>query len=321
MTVVAAHEEVLMLRGSQGPMVGILHRPVGPQLAACVVVAGQPQTRVGSHRVFVRLARGLAGNGIAVLRFDCSGWGDSPGGARPFEQSTSDIAAAVEALAAIQPPGTPLALVGLCDGATAAALALDDLAVRGIRCSALTLVNPWVRSESTRAESLARTYYARKAFDLATVRRIMRGELRLRAVAAGVRDWIATSRQARRSSAAASNAPSGAKPGAPSAATAGATSATPAAAIVDAGGTADLPTQLREQLERHADIRVSVVLSGRDLTAGEFEALLRRDRRLRQRLQRRGTILRLPEADHMLSDRRHQAEVVSAITGWYRGTA
>jgi exosortase A-associated hydrolase 1 len=290
----ARAEEAVVLSGSHGPMIGILHRCAGTPIAACAMIAGQPQTRVGSHRVFVRLARGLAASGIAVLRFDCSGWGDSPGVARPFEQSAPDIAAAVEALATRLAPGTPLALVGLCDGATAAALALDDLTARGLRLAALTLVNPWVRSEGTREESLARTYYARKAFDVATLQRVLRGELRWRAVFSGIRDWMDASRSARRNAArrkGRGNEGPGAAP--------------------------DLATLLRDRLERHPGVRVSVVLSGRDLTAGEFEALLRRDPRLQRRLRGRDAILRLSEGDHMLSDRSHQAAVVSAIAAWF----
>ncbi|MEQ8659382.1 MAG: hydrolase 1, exosortase A system-associated, partial [Gammaproteobacteria bacterium] len=50
--------------------VGVLHAAAGASATGVVVIVGGPQTRVGSHRQFVLLARRLAAAGYPVLRFD-----------------------------------------------------------------------------------------------------------------------------------------------------------------------------------------------------------------------------------------------------------
>ena len=56
-----------------------------PQTGVLIIVGG-PQYRVGSHRQFVQLARALASNGIATMRFDYTGMGDSQGKKAEFDQ-------------------------------------------------------------------------------------------------------------------------------------------------------------------------------------------------------------------------------------------
>jgi pimeloyl-ACP methyl ester carboxylesterase len=75
--------------------------------------------RVGPHRINVRLARRLADRGIASIRFDLAGHGDSarPAGDHSFEdQAVIDIRSAMDALA-----GTAnvrrFAIFGYCSGA------------------------------------------------------------------------------------------------------------------------------------------------------------------------------------------------------------
>jgi pimeloyl-ACP methyl ester carboxylesterase len=64
-------------------LLGILHAPAivrsGTTGTGVVIVVGGPQYRGGSHRQFVQLARRLAHEGHAVLRFDVRGMGDSSG--------------------------------------------------------------------------------------------------------------------------------------------------------------------------------------------------------------------------------------------------
>ncbi len=75
--------------------------------------------RVGPHRINVRLARQLASIGIASIRFDLSGYGDSvrPNGEVSFdEQAVLDIRAAMDALA--NHAGVRhFAIFGFCSGA------------------------------------------------------------------------------------------------------------------------------------------------------------------------------------------------------------
>jgi LmbE family N-acetylglucosaminyl deacetylase len=75
---------------------GVLHRPVQPGTRGVVIVVGGPQTRVGSHRQFVLLARALAAAGVAALRFDYRGMGDSSGSVRDFTTIDADIWAGAE---------------------------------------------------------------------------------------------------------------------------------------------------------------------------------------------------------------------------------
>ncbi len=139
---------------------GILSEPAEPSNVGVVIVVGGPQYRAGSHRQFVLLARALAQQGFAVLRFDMRGMGDSEGSAAGFEAVTADIGAAVGALCANAPGVTQVALWGLCDGASAALLYLDaasDPRVRGV-----CLLNPWVRSPESLARVQLRHYYWRR---------------------------------------------------------------------------------------------------------------------------------------------------------------
>jgi hypothetical protein len=91
---------------------------------------------VGPHRLHVKLARHLAAQGVASLRFDFSGLGDSQ---RPVQGAAADLAGAqrdvrdvIDAVTARLGP-VPVALLGLCSGAVhAQATAVADARVRGV---------------------------------------------------------------------------------------------------------------------------------------------------------------------------------------------
>lgn len=91
--------------------------------------------RVGPHRVNVRLARRLAARGIASLRFDLAGHGDSARltGEHSFEaQAVIDIRAAMDALTALSGVAR-IAIFGICSGAYHAyAAALQDERIVGL---------------------------------------------------------------------------------------------------------------------------------------------------------------------------------------------
>lgn len=165
-------------------LVGIHSSPSSATAAAApttgiVIVVGGPQYRAGSHRQFVLLARALAGSGYPVLRFDIAGMGDSEGEQQSFETATDDIRAAVDQLQRHTPSLTKIVLWGLCDGASAALLYLQN--ERDSRVAGLCLLNPWVRS----AESLARTqvkhYYLERLQQRDFWLKLLRGKVAIEA--------------------------------------------------------------------------------------------------------------------------------------------
>jgi len=158
-------------------LLGILHPPA----AACasgtgvLVVVGGPQYRAGSHRQFVALARRLATEGHAVLRFDARGMGDSSGALRSFEHISADIGAALAQLRLRQPQLQRIVLWGLCDGASAALLHLHahpETTVHG-----MCLLNPWVRSETSLARTEIRHYYRQRLLQRSFWAKLLRGQI------------------------------------------------------------------------------------------------------------------------------------------------
>ncbi|QYF92957.1 hydrolase 1, exosortase A system-associated [Massilia sp. PAMC28688] len=120
-------------------LVGIIDVPERPIGRGVLVLTSGSQYRVGSHRHYTLLARLLSPRGIAVMRFDCRGVGDSEGDPRPFGDIHDDIAAAIREFFMQVPELREVVIWGLGDGATAAALYghLDER-VRG-----MVLLNPW----------------------------------------------------------------------------------------------------------------------------------------------------------------------------------
>jgi len=153
-------EQPLFFECAGDELLGILHHPEDQQVRnGVLMVVGGPQYRVGSHRLFVLIARQLADAGIPVFRFDYRGMGDSPGGPLDFEVISDDIRAAADAF--IQHAGgiDGVILWGLCDAATANAFyAIDDDRVVG-----QVALNPWVRTTEGEARTFIKHYYPRRA--------------------------------------------------------------------------------------------------------------------------------------------------------------
>jgi exosortase A-associated hydrolase 1 len=125
-----------------------------------IVIVGGPQYRAGSHRQFVLLSRALAAGGYPVLRFDYRGMGDSNGATRDFNDVSSDIGAAIDAMQQHLSSVSEVALWGLCDGASAALLYCDE--TNDARVRGLCLLNPWVRSEASLARAHVKHYYTQR---------------------------------------------------------------------------------------------------------------------------------------------------------------
>lgn len=273
-------EQALVFEGSQGPIVGVLARPVTDFRTAILIIADQPQTRVGAHRMFTELARDLASDGVASLRFDVGGWGDSPGTPLSFEHADADIVAVATGLRELLPRKAQLWLLGLCDGASAAVLALRALRAAGCVPQALCLVNPWVRSDTGLAMAMARPSY---------LKRLMQREFWAHLLTGRTASQAAASEERRRS-----------------------------ALVSDPKPSIDLPAQLLTQLSAFRG-EIYTVLSGKDLTAGETDALMSRDKRWRKRLDRRNRLLRVPDADHTFSNPNHSRSVARWVAARARG--
>jgi exosortase A-associated hydrolase 1 len=166
-------------------LVGVLAAPNATVGTICstglVVIVGGPQYRAGSHRQFVLLARALAAGGYPVLRFDYRGMGDSSGALHDFNDVSSDIGAAIDAMQRHLPSVTKVALWGLCDGASAALLYCDE--THDERVSGLCLLNPWVRSEASLARTQVKHYYLQRIMQKDFWAKLMRGGVAWNALA------------------------------------------------------------------------------------------------------------------------------------------
>jgi exosortase A-associated hydrolase 1 len=170
-------------------LVGIIASPAAPAARGVLIVVGGAQYRVGAHRQFALLARHLARHGIAAMRFDCRGMGDSQGQARPFDASCADLRAAADCFFAQVPQLRELVVWGLCDGASAALLyAHQDARVR-----ALAMLNPWARTEDGHARATLRHYYGARLFDAAFWRKLFSGRF---AVGDSLRSILGLARRA-----------------------------------------------------------------------------------------------------------------------------
>jgi exosortase A-associated hydrolase 1 len=167
-------ESVLTFACDGQPLVGILAEPDGTAAdIGVLIVVGGPQYRAGSHRQFTLLARELASQGFAALRFDYRGMGDSLGEARDFEQVDADIDAALDALLEARPAVRRVVIWGLCDAASAALMYMGSGARP--RVAGLVLANPWVRSTASLAATQVKHYYGRRLLQRDFWRKLLAG--------------------------------------------------------------------------------------------------------------------------------------------------
>jgi len=234
-------------------MIGMLHKPARYQKRAVLIVVGGPQTRVGSHRQFVVLARDLAEHGVAVLRFDYRGMGDSEGPALGFESVTADISTAIDQLWSQLPGIEEVVLWGLCDAASAALM----YAHRDDRVTGLILLNPWVRSDASEARAYLQHYYLSRLLSGDFWKRLVSGKIDFTDSVGSLFSFIGKIFIRR--------VPDEAEPG---------------SYKKEAGSFID---QMLTGLEAFSG-RVLLITSGDDLTAAEFNALVRHSRRWKKAL-------------------------------------
>jgi exosortase A-associated hydrolase 1 len=290
-----SHEIPINFRCETTWRAGLLHVPQQRATRGLVVIVGGPQYRVGSHRQFVLLGRELAKAGVAVLRFDCRGMGDSegePGEPEPCEHLTPDIRAAIDTLFEQVPTLQDVAIWGLCDGASAAAL----YAYQDARVTGLVLLNPWVSTAHGAAKANLKYYYWSRLLDPTLVKRIASGQMN---VVASVRSFVHTVVTALRptrmvqTSASLCESP-------------------------DVRSTPPLADRMLRALGRFEG-RVLLILSGNDLVAAEFKDTVSRSRRWRAFLNQ-SSVARIdfPLADHTFSCRDWRDRVAECTLDWVR---
>lgn len=221
---------------------GVLSIPEQVSARGVLIVVGGPQYRTGSHRQFALMARFLATQGIAVMRFDYRGMGDSEGESRSFESIDDDIRHAIDQFH-VQVQGLREVVIwGLCDAASAALF----YAHRDPRVTGLVLLNPWIRTEIGAAKTYLRHYYLQRLLDREFWFKVLRLRFDIRSSTRSFFRLLATALPLK--------------------------SATPSPSGMDDIGrfsAGSLPDRMLAGLERFQG-KVLFILSGNDLTAKEF---------------------------------------------------
>lgn len=289
-------ETPISFRCGEADLVGMVHRPDDARHSAprrgVLIVVGGPQYRIGSHRQFLLLARALAENGIAAMRFDYRGLGDSGGAFAGFENIDDDIRAAVDAFEQAVPGLEEIVLWGLCDAASA----ILFYAPADARITASILLNPWVRSETGYAKTQLKHYYLQRLTSREMWSKIFRGRFQL---IESLGSFFGTVRIATADSKS-DDSNTGNDPGS------------------DPGGN-PLADRMADSLAQYAR-PVLLIMSGNDLTAREFDDAVKASARWRK-LVADGRMTRhdLPAADHTFSRRAWRDEVAAITVDWVGG--
>jgi pimeloyl-ACP methyl ester carboxylesterase len=122
--------------GEYGQLAGIVTEPAAECRSLCVLVNAGLVPKSGPWRLYVEAARRLAQSGVATLRFDLGGVGDSrrEQADQPLKERTAlEIRAAIDELRRRYPDSRGLVVGGLCSGAEdALRYAEGDARVTGV---------------------------------------------------------------------------------------------------------------------------------------------------------------------------------------------
>jgi len=277
------HERCLVFECRGDTLVGIVHEPVSlSRDIGVLIIVGGPQYRVGSHRQFVLLARGLAAAGYPVLRFDYRGMGDSSGESHNFEAVESDIAAAIDAMAEELPGLRGIIVFGLCDAASAALMyPAADTRVLG-----LILANPWARTDGGEAQAYVQHYYGQRLLQRSFWTKLFSGGVDFRSSVRGLGSSLGRMLWGRADS---DRAP---------------------------------PSHFIERMLKGAscpDRPVLLLMSGRDLTAREFDNLCRKSPRWARQMSAPNVHrVDLQAADHTFSNGASQECATLTAIQWLK---
>jgi exosortase A-associated hydrolase 1 len=159
-----------------------------------LLVIGGSQTRIGSHRMYERLAKALTEKGFPCFRYDRRGVGDSSGEDPGFRGSGPDLTAATAAFRVESPTLARIVGFGLCDGASALALFGGEAELDG-----LILVNPWLvetADEDSPPAAAIRHYYWKRLTSREGWTKILTGAVNWRKLLRGVRKAAAPLKRA-----------------------------------------------------------------------------------------------------------------------------
>ncbi len=238
-------------------LIGIITQPAQPIETGVVIIVGGPQYRAGSHRQFTLLARQLAEQGIASIRFDYRGMGDSEGDMRNFEAIDADIKAAIDSFTTQTPGIKQIVLWGLCDAASAALYyGHTDPRVKG-----MILLNPWVHTEAGAAHARLKHYYLARLLSKAFWTKLLSGKV---CIGASLNDVAHSVRHA--------SAPE---------------NRVPTESVPDPRhGSPDYINRMLKGLELFKG-KTQLILSGNDLTAQEFKAIVSADKGWKKAVSKR----------------------------------
>jgi len=267
-------EQVVTFHSREKQLIAIEHVGESNSVShrGVIIVVGGPQTRVGSHRLFVHLARALAAKGVSVFRFDYTGAGDSEGNVTGFTNIQADIDAAINCFSKRNIEITELSLWGLCDAASAILLYLHQYPEQKKVISNLVLVNPWVRQTHTEAKTYLRSYYVRRFFSKSFWLKLFSGNVKTKTAFSEIQDFRRQSQEN------------------------------------ESTHTADnFVSHMHAGLSDFIG-QSSILLSGNDLTAGEFKLLAKSNKNWRALMAQDNISQQIIEqADHTFSQRdKHQ---------------
>lgn len=201
------HYEELPVRFGPGErLFGVLCQPLGRKPSAIAVLANSGRDyHIGWGRAGVEQARALAARGVASLRFDLGGIGDSPALADApaeviyCEGHLDDMRDAIDFVETLD--AGPIALVGRCSGAYAAfQVAVKDERVRNV--VPINIMRYVWDPNETVAEALQSAHRTvggsvTMLFSKRSLRRLLTGNLRIVAPAVSVGKRLAKSMLAR----------------------------------------------------------------------------------------------------------------------------
>lgn len=271
-------EQAVRFRSRNKQLVAIEHLAKSNALShrGVIIVVGGPQTRVGSHRLFVYLARALAEAGVSVFRFDYTGTGDSEGDVTCFTDIQADIDAAISCFSQRNSQLTEFSFWGLCDAASAILLYLHQYPEQQKNITNLVLVNPWVRHEQTQAKTYLRSYYVKRFFSKNFWQKLFSGKVKVHMAFSEIKGFYRQS-QGRNDIHTADN----------------------------------FVTKMLQGLSDFSG-QSHFLLSGNDLTADEFKLLVKNNMHWRALMVRTTINLQLvAQADHTFSQRDKQQQLLA----------